>query len=131
MTKKESPSVDEFLNDLQHPMKKEIGEIRKIISGTDKRLTEKIKWNAPSYCFNNDDRITFNLSGKGFIRLIFHCGVKPTNKKLKEPLFVDTTGLLEWASNDRAIIRFDNLKAIQEHKKDLVNLVKKWIEVTT
>lgn len=131
MAKKEFQSVDDFLKELKHPRKKEIEELRKIIMSADKRLKEKIKWNAPSYCFNDDDRITFNLSGKGFIRLIFHCGVKPSDKKLNAPLFKDATGLLQWAANDRAIARFDSLKAIQECKKELINIVKKWIEVTT
>jgi hypothetical protein len=124
-------SVDEFLNSLKHPMKIEIEEIRKIILKADKRLTEKIKWNAPSYCIQGDDRITFNLSGQGFIRLIFHCGVKPSDKKLKAPLFEDTSGLLEWAAYDRTIARFNNRSDIVNCKKDLSFLVKKWIEVTT
>lgn len=70
--------VVEFFNNLEHPLKKEIEEVRKIILSTNESITEHIKWNAPSFCFNNEDRVTFNLQGKGFFRLVFHCGAKVT-----------------------------------------------------
>src|SRR5689334_19710803 len=105
MAKAKAESVDDFLSTLKHPMKKEIEEIRKVILGSHKGLIEQIKWNAPSYSFRGDDRITFNLSDEGVIRLIFHCGVKPSNKKLKSHLYDDSTGLLEWVANDRAMAK--------------------------
>lgn len=64
--------VIEFLNNVEHPLKKEMEEVRKIILSTNEHITEHIKWNAPSFSFNNEDRVTFNLQGKGFFRLVFH-----------------------------------------------------------
>lgn len=58
--------VAKFMSSLEHPFKEEIAEVRKIILGTNSRITEKIKWNAPSFCVDDEDRITFNLHGKGF-----------------------------------------------------------------
>ena len=57
--------VRAYMNQLNHPMKAEIEMVRRIIAGADSRLTERIKWNAPSFCLDGDDRITFNLHGKG------------------------------------------------------------------
>jgi flagellar motor switch protein FliG len=63
--------VVEYMNNLEHPLKKEIEEVRKIILSANKQITEHIKWNAPSFCFNNEDRVAFNLHGKGYFRLGF------------------------------------------------------------
>lgn len=58
--------VVEFMNNLEHPFKKEIEEVRNIIISTNNRIIEKIKWNTPSFCVDDVDRITFNFHGKGF-----------------------------------------------------------------
>ncbi|MBA9086161.1 uncharacterized protein YdhG (YjbR/CyaY superfamily) [Fontibacillus solani] len=73
--------VVDYLNHLDHPLKKEIEEARRIILGVNEQISEHIKWNAPSFCFNGDDRVTFNLQGKGFFRIVFHCGDKKRSLK--------------------------------------------------
>ncbi|MFS0644699.1 DUF1801 domain-containing protein [Siminovitchia sp. 179-K 8D1 HS] len=122
--------VAKFMNSLDHPFKEEIAEVRKIILGTNSRITEKIKWNAPSFCVDDDDRITFNLHGKGFFRLVFHCGTKVKNTANKEPLFVDNTGLLEWATGDRAIAKFIDMNDVKSKENDLRKVINKWIDMT-
>jgi uncharacterized protein YdeI (YjbR/CyaY-like superfamily) len=122
--------VDEFLNNLDHPLKKEIEHVRRIILEAGKDLTEQIKWNAPSFCHNGEDRITFNLHGKNSFRLIFHRGAKVKDKKTKEQLFEDHTGLLTWASPDRAIAEFDNMDDVNSKTAALKNIVRTWLERT-
>ncbi|GGD84729.1 DUF1801 domain-containing protein [Paenibacillus nasutitermitis] len=124
------PQVEEFMNKLEHPLKKEIEEVRHIILASSKELTEHIKWNAPSYCIHNEDRVTFNLHGKGFFRLIFHCGPKVREGTGKEPLFDDATGLLEWLDRDRAFIPFTDMQDVRAKKEKLEQVLAKWIEVT-
>jgi hypothetical protein len=126
----EQNDVLSFLIELKHPLKKEIEELRLLVLSVDKNITEHIKWNAPSFCYQNDDRITMNFAGKGFIRLVFHCGAK-TKAKAEKRLFDDTTGLLEWAANDRAIAKFTSMEDLTAKKKDLVKIIKKWLELTT
>ena len=122
--------VAEFLQNLEHPLKKEVEEVRKIILNANTDLTEHIKWNAPSYCFNNDDRITFNLRGKGFFQLIFHCGAKVKQQARKEPIMIDETGLLEWITNDRALVNFHDMSDVTSKAESLDPLVNQWIAVT-
>jgi len=122
--------VVEYLNNLEHPLKKEIEIVREIILGVNEQITEHIKWNAPSFCFNNEDRITFNLQGKGFFRLIFHCGAKKIDRQESGPLFDDATGLLEWASGDRAIVKFAGMKDVEANREKLAEVVAKWIQAT-
>ncbi|HBZ09101.1 MAG TPA: DUF1801 domain-containing protein [Bacillus bacterium] len=123
--------VAEFMNNLEHPLKEEITEVRKIILGTNSKITEKIKWNAPSYCVDDHDRITFNLNGKGFFRLIFHCGAKVKEIPNNEPLFVDSSEILEWVTGDRAIVKFSNMDDVKAKENDLREVVEKWIRATT
>jgi hypothetical protein len=123
--------VKEFIQTSKHPLKKAVEEIREIILGADKRITEHIKWNAPSFCFNGDDRITFNLSKNDRILLIFHRGAKVKDGKSKEPLFEDTTGMLEWLAHDRAVVKFQSLEDVADKKTALKKVVKLWLAETS
>lgn len=93
-------------------------------------LTETIKWNAPSFCFNGKDRLTIMLHKKDRVGLILHTGVKPKEDKKAPRLFTDDTGLLEWNSNIRATISFFDLADFLS-KRDLFKKgVRRWIEET-
>jgi hypothetical protein len=123
--------VADFLLNLKHPLKRVIEVLREFILNSHKGVTEHIKWNAPSFCFQDDDRITFNLHKNDCILIIFHRGAKVKDTKGKEPLFKDSTGLLEWLSNDRAVVKFYSLEEVTEKKAKLVKLVKQWIKETS
>lgn len=123
--------VVDFLDKLEHPLKAEIEEVRKIILDANDQLTEHIKWKAPSFCMNNEDRVTFNLHGKGSFMLVFHCGAKVKEKVSKEPLFEDTTGLLDWVTGDRATVKFTDMADILAKKEKLNEVIHKWLEATS
>ena len=106
----------------------EIEAVRKIILSADDKITEHIKWNVPSFCYNGDDRITFNLHAKQGIQLIFHRGAKVKDSKDLE--FNDDTGLLEWKAKDRAILSFTDLADIKSKSAKLKKLVRKWVKAT-
>lgn len=119
--------VAAFLKKLNHPLSKEIESLRKLIKSADKTLTEHIKWNAPSFCHNGDDRITFNFPPKKeSVLLIFHRGAK--SKKLPARLLIqDSSGLLEWKANDRALVKFSSQAEINKHKTTLKRIINEWI----
>lgn len=121
--------VQIYLDGLDHPMKPEILKIREMIFEVNPNLTEQIKWNAPSFCLNREDKITFNLPPKkDSIQLVFHRGVK--KKELpKEKLINDDSGLLKWATNDRAVIRFTSMQEILDNETDFLEIIRKWLEV--
>lgn len=121
--------VLEYLNNLKHPQKLEIEEVRKIFLSANDQISEHIKWNAPSFCYKNEDRITFNLRGKGYFLLIFHCGAKVKDNLAKEPLFMDTTGLLDWVTGDRATVKFTDMNDVKAKEEKLIEVITKWIEV--
>jgi uncharacterized protein YdhG (YjbR/CyaY superfamily) len=47
--------VTDFLDELNHPFRKEIEQLRNCILAANNDLTENIKWNGPNYCFDNED----------------------------------------------------------------------------
>ena len=115
---KAAPGVDEFLDALTQPQRdiaaRLVGNIRRIKP----RLAEGIKWNAPSFQHQGEDRLTLNLSAKDRVRLILHCGVKAGPKR-NTRLIESDSELLDWASNDRAIISFLSPQAVRETEREL------------
>ncbi|WP_235941163.1 DUF1801 domain-containing protein [Paenibacillus puerhi] len=123
--------VAEFMKNLEHPLKKEIEEVRTIILSVNEHITEHIKWNAPSFCIHHEDRVTFNLQGKGFFRLVFHCGAKVKKHAELRPHFEEYTELLDWASGDRAIVKLTSSSDVDSKREKLAEVVALWMEVTS
>ena len=121
--------VTQFLDNLNHPLRKEIEELRQIILSSENGLIENIKWNGPNYCFNDADRITMRIQPQKQIQLIFHRGAKKITQPV-DKLINDESGILVWKENDRAITTFKSKDDIKKNKNDLCNIVKKWIEAT-
>ncbi|MCS4434583.1 DUF1801 domain-containing protein [Aquiflexum gelatinilyticum] len=118
-----------YLENLDHPLKPEILKIREMVFKANPNLTEQIKWNAPSFCLEGEDKITFNLPPKkDSVQLVFHRGVK--KKELpKEKLIKDDSGLLKWAANDRGVIRFTSVQEILGNESKFLDIIRKWLEV--
>jgi hypothetical protein len=131
MTAKKKPSVnktaevDAFMAQLNHPLKAEVQAVRDIIKGVNPAITEHIKWNAPSFCYNGDDKVTMNLHSKDYLQLIFHRGAKV--KDNKDFTFEDNTGLLEWLAADRATIKLHDMNDVTAKKAALAQVVNQWM----
>ncbi|MBC7829263.1 MAG: DUF1801 domain-containing protein [Chitinophagaceae bacterium] len=110
-------------------MKKEIEKIRKIVLNANTGLTEHIKWNAPSFCFLGDDRITMRIYPIKNIQLIFHRGAK-VKQQPKNKLISDDSGLLLWKENDRAVMTLTNMEDIKSKEPHLIEIVNKWLKAT-
>lgn len=118
--------VNEFMAGLAHPRKAEIEAVRAIIVGADKRIAERVKWNAPNFYFK-DDFATFKLRPMETIQVVFHTGAKvkdnPKAIKLDDP-----AGLMKWSTKDRGVVTFSDMQNIVSKKSDFVSIVKQWIE---
>ena len=114
--------VDEFMDKLDHPFKAEVQAIRDIIKNVNKDITEEIKWKAPSFSYNGEYLVTFNLWEKEHIHLVFH---NPEISKVKSKL-------LEGDYDHRRMAHFsdkDDIKTktpvLEKVLKDLIKLQKK------
>ncbi|MDQ3047356.1 MAG: DUF1801 domain-containing protein [Bacteroidota bacterium] len=121
--------VTRFLDELNHPFRKEIEQLRQYILSADSGLEENIKWNGPNYTHEQKDRVTMRIQPPKQIQLIFHRGAK-VQIQPKEKLIKDASGLLLWKENDRAVATFKNMGEIDQRKQDLTKIVKEWIAAT-
>jgi hypothetical protein len=121
--------VTKFLDNLNHPMRAEIEQLRLTILSAEDGITENIKWNGPNYSFRNEDRITMRVQPPKQIQIIFHRGVTKLNQP-NEKIIDDNSGLLIWKENDRAVASFKNAGSIEKSKSELKEIVKKWIKAT-
>jgi len=125
LKKKGSPvsrtdKVDEFLRELNHPLKAEVEAVRSIIKGINKDIVEEVKWKAPSFNYKGEYLVTFNLWEEKRIHLVFH---NPLISKVKSKL-------LEGDYKDRRMAYFTDMKDIKAKRallekilKDLVKLI--------
>jgi hypothetical protein len=119
--------VTDFLDELNHPFRNEIEQLRICILSVNANLTENIKWNGPNYCFENDDRITMNIQPPNKrVSLIFHRGTKKQEQP-EDKLIANKSKLLLWKENDRAIITFKSAQDIENGKAELTDIVTEWI----
>jgi hypothetical protein len=122
--------VTALLDELKHPFRKEIEQLRNCILSADTNLTENIKWNGPNYCFDSEDRITMRVQPTTKqVQLIFHRGAKKQEQP-KDKLIANKSKMLVWKENDRAIITFKSMQDIESGKTDLTEIINEWIEVT-
>ena len=118
---KKTASVDEFMENLDHPFKAEVQVVRELIKSVNKEIVEEVKWNAPSFSYRGEYLVTFNLWEKKRIHLVFH---NPEISKVKSPL-------LEGKYDHRRMTYFtgmDDIKvkrfALEKVLKDLIKLQK-------
>ena len=121
-TANQSTQVDAFMDQLDHPFKAEVEMVREIIKNVNKDITEEIKWKAPTFSYQGEYLVTFNLWEKGRIHLVFH---NPMISKVKSTL-------LEGDYDHRRMAYFSDKEDIQAKKdllekalKDLIKLQKK------
>jgi len=120
----------EFLSQFNDERKPLVEAVLKAIIEECPDLSETIKWNAPTFCYEGKDRMTIMLHKKDRVGLILHTGAKPKEDKKATRLYQDDTGLLEWSSNIRATITFRDLAAFSSKRELFKKAVKRWIDET-
>ena len=124
MAKKPIENVDSFLASLDHPMKPEIESVRQIILAADSRITDGIKWNAPSFR-TTEWFATFHFRAKTGLQMILHLGAKGR----ATPDIAFEHPMLIWVGKDRASVTFDDAADIVAKEEDLAALIRRWIEL--
>ncbi len=125
----EAPEVAEFLQELEHPMKDGILKLRDAILASDDQITDHIKWNAPSFCYHGDDRVTFRLQPGDRLQLVFHRGARVRDDSA-DFVFEDATGLIEWSTPDRGTVTVSDLEDVDAELPTVVELVSRWMRAT-
>ncbi len=111
--------VDEFLENLSHPLKAGVEALRSIIKGVNKDINEEIKWKAPSFNYKGEYLVTFNLRDEKRVHLVFH---NPQVSKVKSKL-------LEGDYVDRRMAYFADMNDVKTKKPMLEKALKDLIEL--
>jgi hypothetical protein len=122
--------VTQHIQKLDVSIRDIIETLRQIILNVSVEISERIKWNNPSFYYNGEmqpfdpkeykrEMIVFNLH-KNRIMLVFPSGAKVN----------DTTGLLTGDYADgRRIIVFKDMGDVQSRKADLQLVITKWLKL--
>ena len=120
-------TVDEFLSRLDDDRKFQVDKLRKYILDEEPSLVEHIKWNAPSFVKDGEDRITFNTVNKEqVVKLVFHMGATKKEDKKGQPILKDAN-MIEWASDIRGYMTFKNLHEVTSNEKEIKRIVREWL----
>lgn len=119
-------TVEQFLAELDHPDKPAVLALRALILGADPRVTEGIKWNAPTFS-TTADFATFHLRGKSGIQLVLHFGAVSRPDSSARDRIADPTGMLAWRAPDRAIVTFRGAADVERRKGEFLAVLRQWI----
>ena len=123
-----SPSVEAFLADLEHQRKGEVEALRQAILSGVPGLTERIKWNAPSFGPGDEDRITMRLQPGDRLQLVLHRGAKA--RPVDGFAFPDPAALISWAATDRGVMTIAPGQ-LEGNRDALVDVLRRWVAATT
>ncbi|MGH3146976.1 MAG: DUF1801 domain-containing protein [Rubrobacter sp.] len=118
--------VDRFMGEVEHPLRDGVERLRSAILDSNDGITEHVKWNAPSFRYAGEDRVTFRLYPRDRVRLVFHRGSRVRSDG-KDFVFDDDTGLLEWVADDRAVVALQDAEDVEAKQPAIVELVNRWI----
>lgn len=123
-------SVNQFLNDLPEAKRTQVDALRALITNTLPTAVEHIKWNAPSYVIDGEDRITFNILNKeGLVKLVLHMGALRKEDGKAAPVYTDTSSLITWVSDIRGYITITDTAMIADNKQSLQKILKDWVAI--
>ncbi|MDO8368244.1 MAG: DUF1801 domain-containing protein [Saprospiraceae bacterium] len=121
MAKKQSEfeQVKQYMDTLEHPMKGEMEALRMIIREANPQISERIKWNAPSYYYK-EDIVTFGPPARKMdeILLVFH---HPSVVKI-------TSGILKGNYKDRRLATFKNMAEVEANRQELGRILHEIIQ---
>lgn len=116
MMSNRNPEVDAWLAAYDNPQKDLVAEVRDVILAVDPRVTEAIKWKAPTFVFNGNIASFFPRSKKT-VTLMFHTGAT-----LDDPL-----GLLDGDGDVSRVARFADSADLGAKKAALEAVIRAWI----
>lgn len=104
-----------------------IDALRAIAMEAGPNLVESIKWNAPNFAQDGEDRITLGVERKGGVRAVLHRGAAKGGEAIA---FEDNDGLARWPTPDRGVLTFADRDAVESRRDALVKLFARWLDVT-
>ena len=112
-----NPAVDAWFANYENPQRELVEKVRDFILSLDPRITEAIKWQAPTFIYKGNIASFFPKSKKN-ATLMFHQGAS----------IADDLGLLEGEGDVSRVARFFDDADFEAKKPALEAVIRRWIE---
>ncbi|MCA9909952.1 MAG: DUF1801 domain-containing protein [Anaerolineae bacterium] len=123
-------TLADFYASLSGDKKAQVEAISHLLHAAVPELQETLKWNAPNFVFEGNDRLTLNLMNKeGKVKLILHMGATKKEDKKARPIMTDSTGLIAWSSDIRGTITFESADHVRQVRQQVTELVQAWLKI--
>ena len=112
--------VDAYMKKFRHPLKAEMEAVRNTIMRASEKMSERIKWNAPSF-FYLKDMGAINWSAQNCVQLVivFHDGAMLPRRY----------GILEGDYKDRRLAKFYSMSDVKAKTPALKRVVEDWVKL--
>jgi hypothetical protein len=112
-----NPEVDAWFETYTNPQKELVQAVREVILDADPRMSEAIKWQAPTFMYKGNMASFYPKTTK-HVSLMFHTGAS----------LPDPEGLLEGEGETSRVVRFLDADDLAAKTDALRALVAAWIE---
>jgi hypothetical protein len=112
------PAVEQWFEAYDNPQKPLVRAVRQVILNVDPRISETIKWKAPTFMFRGNIASFYPRSTK-HVSLMFHSGAS----------LPDPAGLLEGEGETSRVARFLDESDLAAKTEALRSLIAAWIEL--
>lgn len=109
--------VDAWFDRYQNPQKDLVQAVRDVVLGADDRVSEAIKWQAPTFMYRGNIA-SFYPKATRHVSLMFHTGAS----------LPDPAGLLEGEGETSRVAKFADADDLESKAEALRGLVRAWIE---
>lgn len=110
-----NPAVDAWFETYDNPMKPAVQLVREVILGADPRITESIKWQAPTFEYLGNIA-SFYPKSRGHVSLMFHQGA----------VIPGEHPLLEGRGATSRTAKFAGLDDVEAKRADLEAVIRAW-----
>jgi hypothetical protein len=111
-----NPAVDAWFEDYDNPQKPLVQAVREVVLDADERVTESIKWKAPTFSYKGNVA-SFYPRSKSHVSLMFHQGAS----------LPDPTGLLEGEGDVSRVAKFVDADDLDAKAPALTALIRAWV----
>lgn len=109
-------AVDEWFEAYRNPQRELVQAVRQLILDTDERVSETIKWKAPTFMYRGNIA-SFYPKATQHVSLMFHTGAS----------LPDPTGLLEGTGDTSRVVKFADAADLAAKASALQDLIRAWI----
>lgn len=113
-----SPEVDAWFDTYENPQKDLVQAVRTVLLDADDRLTEAIKWKAPTFVYQGGNLASFFPKSTQHVTLMFHTGAT----------LPDPDRILEGDGEVARSVKIRDHEDLADKTPALRGLVKAWIE---